>query len=102
MDKKIRGAITEFLNFSINNENSDYMIKQSLLNQPQEYPLLTKVFDILVKYKDFLFDKQKIFGNKKVFDRANQIIYRYTGFFLDETKYYQTTYLDTNKEKSNP
>ena len=52
----MRGAITEFLNFSINNQNSDYLIKLTLLNQNPEYPLLTDVVNILSKYEDFLFN----------------------------------------------
>lgn len=41
MNKKLRHSVTEFLNFTVNNDKVNYYIKEILLDKKEEYPLLT-------------------------------------------------------------
>lgn len=41
MNKKLRSAVTDFLNFTINNDNVDYLVKESLIERAEEYPALS-------------------------------------------------------------
>jgi len=41
MTKKVRKSITEFLNFTINNEKVDFLVKENLIMKKKEYPIVT-------------------------------------------------------------
>ena len=40
MDKKLRSSVTEFLNFTISNENVNYLVKKELIDRTDTYPTL--------------------------------------------------------------
>ena len=54
MTKKLRSAITEFLNLTINNEKVDFLVKEDLIKKQEEYFMVTQSYEILKKYKKFL------------------------------------------------
>ena len=57
MDKKLRSSVTEFLNFTISNDNVNYLVKKELIDRTEIYPTLLKAYNILKKYKNFLIDE---------------------------------------------
>ena len=56
MNKKLRASLTEFLNFTVNSDKVDYMIKQNLMYKFGNYPMLDMAYEKLNRYRDFLFD----------------------------------------------
>lgn len=56
MNKKLRSSLTDFLNFTVNNEKVDFFIKLKLMEKFHKYPLLDTAYEILNKHRDFLFN----------------------------------------------
>lgn len=54
MDKKLRSSVTEFLNFTISNDNVNYLVKKELIDRTEIYPTLKKAYEILKEFKNFL------------------------------------------------
>ena len=78
MDKKLRSAVTEFLNFTISNDNVNYLVKKELIDRTESYPTLVKAYQILKKFKNFLILEQKILNRKNIWDKICEVVKRYT------------------------
>ena len=79
MSKKVRKAVTEFLNFTLSNDMVDYLVKPELINKKERYGLLGEAYDILKQYKGFLLNDQKIMDRENVRNMLFNITARYTG-----------------------
>ena len=60
------------------------MVKPELLGRP-DYPILNKVYNILIKHIDFLLEEQKILENEKVIDKISKVVKRYTRREFDKS-----------------
>lgn len=79
MSKKVRKAITEFLNFTITNDKVNYLVKPELINRTNEYPLLVEAYEKLKEYTSFLLDEQKILSRPNIYEQVISIVERYMG-----------------------
>ena len=77
MSKKVRHAVTEFLNFTITNEKVNYLVKPDLINRKSPYPLLTEAYEKLKDYNKFLFEEQKILSRPSIYNQVISITERY-------------------------
>mgnify|MGYP003589331234 CR=1 FL=1 len=76
MPNPLRKAITNFLNFSVNNEKMNVLLKEDLLKK-RSYSLLEKTYAILEKYRNFLLEEQKVLQKPAVFNRVLTIAEKY-------------------------
>lgn len=77
MSKKVRKAVTEFLNFTLANDKVDYLVKPELINKKNKYSLLYEAYEILKEFYVFLLDEQKIMDKPNVTDMLLRITARY-------------------------
>lgn len=76
MTNPLRKAVTNFLNFSLNNEKASSLVKDELLRK-KNYRLFNRVYDILQRYRGFLLDEQRVLQKREVFDRVLDIAEKY-------------------------
>ena len=77
MSKKVRKAVTEFLNFTITNDKVNYLVKPELINRKEDYELLIEAYDKLKEYTNFLLDEQKILSRSTIYEQVIGIVERY-------------------------
>lgn len=77
MSKKVRKAVTEFLNFTITNDKVNFLVKPELIKRTQDYNLLVEAYHKLKEYTSFLLDEQKILCRPNIYEQVISIAERY-------------------------
>lgn len=79
MSRKVRKAVTEFLNFTITNDKVNYLIKPELIKRTKDYKLLVDAYDELKVFLNFLLDEQRILDRPNIFAQVISIAERHLG-----------------------
>ena len=82
MSKKVRHSVTEFLNLTINNDKVNYLVKKELIDRTEEYPILLDAYNILVDFKGFLINEQKILDVRNIWEKSCDVVTRYTDIVI--------------------
>lgn len=77
MSKKVRKAVTEFLNFTLSNDMVNFLVKPELINKKNKYTLLFEAYEILKQYRGFLLEEQKILERENVVNMIFSVTERY-------------------------
>ena len=96
MSKKVRKAVTEFLNFTITNEKVAYLVKPELINRNYDYSLLFEAYEKLKDYTSFLLDEQRILSRPNIYEQVITIVERYLDRSLTQDEHDNLNRLDND------